>query len=310
MVEEGHSTYLEIDSSELNNLFIFNNEECAGVNKEKYQNTICRLFGKKFNKTVNVRGTYVGKKISIRLYCAVKQCTKIFNVTIRKDEIQLNRNVKIEVTCNGNICNHNVNVVRNLMKDERAKVAQELKSASISTVRNETILNADKNMLSNGNLQNIHSQEVLRKTKSEVNSKNDMSSNPLFDLFLKIKTIKSACNVEYLEDKFSITLLSSHQIETFKNYVLANNKSKNINRLYYDATGKVCASPTAEIRSIFHHVLIIPKKASVTDKHCCLVNVGELITSLHTSDNQEIFLRRFFQLASKALKNDGMKRLN
>lgn len=106
-------------------------------------------------------------------------------------------------------------------------------------------------------------------------------------------------------ERFSVSLISREQITTVKKYIEKCKKEKCVSRFHYDATGGILAKPLENMKSIFHHVMVIPFKYSEIDERGSFVNIGELITCLHTSDNQEIFLRKFFQLASKQIKSRG-----
>lgn len=299
---------LSVKSDQINDIFTFDGDYCNGLNKESYINVICSEILKQFMSTVNVKyGRDKGKIIVIYMYCVLKQCTRAFKIKIEKHTVKKNESANFEVSSTENDCDHREKVIRQLRGNERRMLAEKIKSTSISSFRSDAIIDSDKESLSKGNLQTIYTKPVLRKALSEKKCENDFHSNPLFDLVMQINNFKFVHSVDFKKERFNVILLSSKQISSLKTYLRWCRENNQISRLHFDATGGVLASPDDDISNLFHHIIVFPWKFNKIDNKCSFMNVGEMISALHTSDQQEIFLRRFIQLASKQIKQDGTK---
>lgn len=296
---------LEVES--LSDIFKFEDGKCRGLNKEKYRDLFCDIFLQQFEKTVNIKwGRDSGKSITIELYCASKVCKKKFKITQKKDVIKQNETVEMQVKSCVNICNHEKEkLIRQLRGVGRKEAAEQVKATSVDIVRNKAMEHSDVSSLSKGNLQKIYTGPVLRKAASDLSAKNDLSKDPLYDLFLQSNKLKCVHSIEYKLERFNITLLSNEQIEILKGYITTCTRNSQITRIHYDATGGILAKPNDDINNLFHHVLVIASKFNENDDQGSFLNVGEMISSLHTSDQQEIFLKRFLQLASKQINSKG-----
>lgn len=291
---------LEVEKDFVEKVFAFKDGKCSGLHRKKYESIICENFTQKFLSTVFIRWGRVGKKIvAIDLYCASRKCPRKFKLIAQSENISETNNVIFKVKSTHLECNHSEKVIRPLKGEERELIATQAHLKSVSVVRNEAKIKADKESLRKGNMQQIFSRGVIRKAVSEKLSKNDESSNPLFDLFLQCDKIEIVNSVEYKSKQFCVTIIADKQIEILKAYIKKCKKENRPVMLFYDATGGILQSPSENIRSLFHHVIVIPWKFNDLDNGFAIINVGELISSLHTSDQQEIFLRRFIQITSK-----------
>lgn len=296
-----------INFNQLQDVFNYNDKKCIGLNKEKYTNIVCENFLTQFKKTVNVKwGNDKGKSIIIDLYCASKECKARFKLSQKKELINNDSQVNFSVKSTEIDCDHkNEKLVRHLKGENRKKIASAVKDKSVETVRNQAIISCDKVALSEGHLQGIHTYPVMRKAASELRNENDKNKDPMYDIFLQANDLKFVHSVEYKHDKFNVTIISSELISIFVKYLTKCNKSAQVSRVHYDATGGILAKPCEGINNLFHHVIVIPMKLNENDQQGTFLNIGEMISSLHTTDQQEIFIRRFIQLASKEIKTKG-----
>jgi hypothetical protein len=281
-------------------IFKFNQGECIGLNKESYQNEICKLFLNQFERTVFIQwGRARSNSVIIDLYCASRKCPRKFKIKQLIAEISEKDDIIFSVKSTLDQCNHTEKVIRPLKGNERKEVASKAKLTSVSSVRSEAKIQANKDSLQKGNMQQIYSTGVLRKAISEKSSENDRHSNPIFDLILQCDELDIVHNVECKSDRFAVTVISEKNMEILHAYIAKCQELKEISRVYYDATGGILESPKENIRSIFNHVMVFPWKFHDLDNNSTAINIGELITSLHTSNQQEIFLRRLIQNAMK-----------
>lgn len=294
---------LKIKKETLSDIFTFEETRCTGLNRESYANIIGDEILTQLKSSVNIQwGRDNGASIIIYLYCPLKTCDYKVKLNQKKSNIKCNEDVSFAVKTNREKCQHREKVGRPLKGLERKKVAQEAKNTSITQVRDSAIIKSDKELLYEGNLQKIYTKPVIKQAISELNKKNDKSCDPVNDLFLQINDLSCVYSMEIKKERFSITLISEKQIEILKSYATRCHKNEIVSRIHYDATGGILASPSSDIRNLFHHIIVIPLKFNENDKCGTFVNVGELISALHTSEQQEIYLRRFIHLASKQIK--------
>jgi hypothetical protein len=181
-----------------------------------------------------------------------------------------------------------------------------IKGQSYAEVRNKKINQANESLLAQGNLQDIATPEVLRRIKCEGKSSKKLHSDGLINLIMKLCDSELIHSFEVKPEKFGICIISNEQIFALKHYIGQCKDAKSIVRLYYDATGSIVGKPRDGFANIFHHVLVAPLRINSNDRNASLVNIAELITTSHTSDNLEIFLRKFIQIASKDIKSKGI----
>lgn len=298
----------KVEEEFLQVLFKFDKDACIGLNKKKYRDLLCNEFLKQYQKTVNIKwGRDSGKSVTVELYCASKTCHLVFKLTQKKENITMTgNNVTMHLKSSDHVCKHeDEKLIRQLRGSARKEVALKVKGASVDVIRGEAIIDANKELLSKGNLQNIYTAPVLRKAASDLRAKNDLSNDPIYDLFLQSNELKCVHSIEFKFVRFNINLLSSEQIEILKGYISSCSKNSQVSRIHYDATGGILAKPHEDIKNLLHHTIVIPAKFSDLDEQGSFLNIGEMISSLHTSDQQEIFLRRFLQLASKQIDSKG-----
>lgn len=299
---------LKIENNQNSEIFSFKNNCCVGLKRDTYISLVCDAFLSQFNKTINVRwGRDKGENIIIYSYCALKSCKKCYKIHVEKISVQIHQDIEFKVSSSDDQCKHNDPVIRQLKGKERKQIADKAKATSVSEIRKDAILGCKRDSLEQGNLQKIYTQPVIRKALSEVTKIGDKSNNPLHDVFIQVNELKCVYSVDIKKQRFSITMLSDEQIEILKIYATKCKQNQEISRIHYDATGGILASPDIEIKSLFHHILVIPWKFNEKDKNGTFINIGEMISALHTSDKQEIFLRMFLQLASKLIKQKGIK---
>lgn len=299
---------LELSSAQVNDVFLYENSKCVGLNKDKYPKIICDELLRQLEISTNIKwgNDYLRTSIIIDLYCAAKECERKFKIKIKKSQIKINEAQKLQISSTLESCLHSEKFIRQLRGEERKNVAMLAKSSSVNQVRMAAIENANKDLLLRGNLQKIHPKPVIRKAISEQNCESDKSKDHLYDLFLRANDFKYVHSVEYKLERFCITTLSSNQIKIFAMYIRNCEKSNEVSRMCFDATGGICKSPAEIIKKIFHHAIIIAMKANKIDTTNSLINVGELISALHTTHQQEIFLTRFIQMARAELKQEGI----
>jgi hypothetical protein len=295
-----------LPSSVVNTVFIFQEDQCIGINKENYQDAICLELGKKTNSTLNIKDTYCKNKITIRFYCVIAQCKKKYKISCVRENVKPASDLCFELSETDNHSHdHGEMAIRNLNKKKRAEMAKELNGASVEVVRNEKILSSDKAMLANGNLQDIYSVDVLRKVKSEQNTKRQKSTDPMVDLILRSASYSIIHSIEWIKSRFSLTIITDLQIEIFKKYYLYCKKNNKIVRVNFDATGGILAKINPDISSLLHHVLVIPWKFNANDRDPTAINIAEFIASNQKSHEIEIFLQTFKFLVSKKVHEKG-----
>lgn len=296
-----------VELNELQEVFHYKDNECVGLNKEKYGDNVCGNFFQQFGKTVNIKwGNDKGKSITIDLYCAAKDCEVKYKLTQKKSEIKFDHHVNLIVKSTEQECEHkNEKLIRQLKGDKRKKIGGAVKDKSVEIVRTAAIISSNKEALAEGHLQEVYTKSVMRKAASELRVKNDKSIDPMYDIFLQANELKYVHNIEYKHDRFNITLISSEQVEILKKYISMCKKDSKVPTIHYDASGGMLAKPCEGMKSLFHHVIVIPMKMNPNDDQGSFINIGEMISSVHTSDQQEIFIRRFLQLAMKQISSEG-----
>lgn len=299
--------FLDVKVHQLAKLFDFDHEACKGLNRESFQNEICKEFLNQFGVTVNIQwgNDRSRKSIIIDLYCALKSCHRRFKIKILKNDILKGKEVKLKVLSTHHECNHDEQVIRQLRANDRREIASKAAASSVSKVRSEALNESRKELLKKGHLQQVYTEPVIRQAVSELKSKNDTHKNQLHDLLLKSDKMKFVHNIEYKCERFNITILSNDQIRMLACYRRKCKELKVISRMCYDATGGMCVSPNENIKRLFHHTLVISMKFNEIDTKNSLINIGEMVSSLHTTFQQEIFLRRFIELSSAHIKDSG-----
>lgn len=286
-------------------VFSFENDICTGINAERYKDIIHKEIQEQFPLTVNTKCGNGSNKytIVIRLYCALKKCPRKFKLKIKKEDVTLNSDGYFSFVSTHLSCDHDEKIIRQLRGNERKEIASLVKSSSVSSVRSDAIKSANYESLLKGNMQKVFVKPVLRKAVSELNCESDQSPDTLYDLFLRANKMKFVYNIEYKSERFNITILSTDQIKMLNKYVANCQKNNEVSRIYYDATGGMCKSPANDIKTLFHHTIVIPLKCNEIDSNYTLLNIGEMISALHTSQQQDIFLRRFMHLAKEPKKS-------
>jgi hypothetical protein len=301
---------LTLSNEQVETIFVYDAEGCVKLNKETYKKIIMDELLKQHKTSAYIKNSddRSRKSIVIDLYCVLKQCERKFKIKCKKDHIKYDEDVKLTMTSTHESCSHDEKFIRQLRGEQRKEIALQAKSTSVYQVRSSAIENSDKKLLESGNLQNIYPKSVIQKAVSEQNCESDKSKDPLYDLFLRANSFKFVYSVEYKYERFSVTILSNKQIQIFEQYLKFCATNKVVSRINFDATGGICASPSEKIAKLFHHTIVIPMKTNEIDRTSSLINIGELISSLHTTHQQEIFLRRFIQMKSMESKKSGTLR--
>lgn len=300
---------LKISSDLLKEIVKFDEEEGVKLRKNKYSNIICEEIVKQFKSTINVDNCDdKTKNINIYFYCASKKCKRRWKLMQLKSNIIKDQDNTFDFFSTHEKCDHSEKLIRQLRGSERINIAKLAKETSVSNVRNEAMLSCDKDSLAKGNLQKIYTKPVIRKAMSEKNCEFDKSLDPIYDIYLTANDLDNVHSLEMKKDKFSITFLSQKQANVCSSYINSCKKNKTVSRFYYDATGGILSN-MENSKCFFHHIIVIPWKFNDIDKSNSFFNVGELITILHTSDQQEIFLRKFLQNLRKnkclGMRNTG-----
>lgn len=270
----------------------FDGDNCVTLIRKKYSNVICDEMLQQFKVTLNVENLYDRRKnIIIYLYCASKECKRRWKLIQLKSCIKKDEDNHFDVLSTHNKCEHSEKLIRQLRGTERKNVAKIAKETSVANVRNEALLSCDKDSLEKGNLQKVYPKPVIRKAMSEKNCELDKNSDPIFSIYLTANDLDNVESIEMKKEKFSITFLSHKQAAVVQSYINDCKKNNVISRLYYDATGGILSNMNS--KSFLHHIIVIPWKFNKIDEESSFFNIGELITILHTSYQQEIFLRRF-----------------
>jgi hypothetical protein len=302
-----YKSKLVIKASDIHKIFVLKEKKISSFNRLNYQNTICEEFQRQFSSTVNIKDTRINKAVTIRLYCCSASCDRQFKLKLKCcDLASEEEDVQFDVYSTKNVCTHQEKIVRRLMKGERERVVEEIQKSSVTKYRNDSIRNSDKELLSEGHMQKIYSEDVLRKAVSEKKCEKDLDKDHLIDLFLRRKNLNFVTSMEFLKDSFNVCLISEKQISALKLIIEKKRDKKEVSRIYYDATGSICEKPDETMKVTFHYVIIAPHLIGSDDRHT-MINVGEMITSSHTADQQELFLRKFLHAATKDTKNKGLK---
>lgn len=287
--------FLIINKVQSCEIISFIDDKCDSLKKSTYSNIICENFQRQFKCTVNVQYKYDKKNnILIYLYCVSSSCNRKWRAQQLKVNIKKDEEISFEVMSNHEKCEHSEKIIRQLRGAEREKMANLAKQTSVSHVRNEALISCDTIALSQGHLQNVYPKPVIRKAISEINCENDKCKDPFYDIFLTCNELKCVYNIEMKKDKFTITILTKEQALVVKSYIEQCKKNKIVSRFYYDATGSIINK--LDTKNFFHHIIVIPIVYGENDLNASFYNVGEMITILHTSDHQEIFLRKFSQI--------------
>ncbi|CAH1119478.1 unnamed protein product [Phaedon cochleariae] len=148
--------------------------------------------------------------------------------------------------------------VKNSFKDchvkgvERSLVKKKLIHEMPLNYKKKTFLEANEKLLKHGkSLQNIKSDAVVRKIKSEVMGQLDRNKNELLDIILMQtdhpEFIKEVCV------PFNVKLYSNEQLEVLKN----ENQKSGMQFIYFDATGGVVRSPIPNSNRIYFYTAVI-----------------------------------------------------
>lgn len=295
-----------IDSCDAKKVISYLDKKGSVLCNKSYREIVCNAFLNQQKVTANIySGNSRGNCIQIYMYCASKVCKRKFKLVQEKLKIIEDSSITFLASSTQENCDHSEKIIRQLRGEERKNIAKTVKDSSVDNYRSEAILRSNSDLLKAGHLQNIHPSPVLRKAVSDYNRENDKHKDAFMDLMLKLDSIESVFSVELKKDKFSVMILSEKQITMLKSFIENCKKQNTISRIHFDATGNITASPHKDIKKLLHHILVIGHKFNESDSTNTFVNVGEFITSLHTSDNLEIFLRRFLQLASQQIKKNG-----
>lgn len=299
---------IKLTSTQVNDVFNFRDGKCVGLNRDNYRNIIPNELHAQSEISANIKWGNDRSRASIiiDLYCVAKDCERLYKITLKKEHIVENEELSLCVISTSDKCTHTDKYIRQLRGNERKNVAMQAKSSSVSAVRKAAMENANKELLKKGDMQKIFVKPVIRKAVYELNSRSDKDQYQLFDLFLRANEMPCIHSVEYKSERFNITVLSDEQMRTIASYIKKCADEGTISRVCYDATGGICASPAKDIKNLFHHTLVVSFKVNELDRENALINVGEMISALHTAHQQEIFLRRFVHLASAEIKKDGM----
>lgn len=189
---------IKIERELLHEVFKFKGRLCIGLNKEKYHDILCDKILENLSLTVCIQwGNDKKKSIIIDFYCASKQCKLRLKVIINKIDVNLQEDVILKVNATENKCNHcSEKLIRPLKGDERKAVAIKVKNSSVDQHRNDAIIISNKESLKKRMLQKVYTKPVLRKAVSDLNSENDTSVDPIYDIFLQANKLKFVLSIK------------------------------------------------------------------------------------------------------------------
>lgn len=178
--------------------------------------------------------------------------------------------------------NHNEKITRCLRGVERTIFKRNLKHEKPMIQRQQMVNNASKTLIKEGNLQNIKSNDVFRKCRSEMLSKLDRDKDDLIDL-IKFQR-NNFSYVKMITQPLGIHIYSEKQLEILNLAIQKNNEI----RVHLDATGSIIRKPTTCTKKIYYYSIVI--KCTGTSS---IFPVLEMISCNHDATTIGIWLAKF-----------------
>lgn len=153
---------------------------------------------------------------------------------------------------------------------EREIVKKKLLTTKACVYKNTTLIESNSRLINLGNLQEIKSDHIVRKIRSEALGHLDRHKNELWDVILMQEE-----HPEYLQEVSVPFCIKSYSIEQIR-ILQAQKRDKILPLIYFDATGKVVNNPTNDKKRVYLYSAVVPIPG--TER---IVPVFEMISSNH-----------------------------
>lgn len=192
----------------------------------------------------------------VKGYCHVKGCKHfLFKINKKKN---IDGNIGVQVYSNYLHFKHGKDETGNIVKRtgyvkdvERELVAEMLQNEKPSKFREISVNNASVTLIKHcGNLQNIKSDDVARKIKSELLAKHDDDKNELYNILL-LPTVYPEY-VRLAGNPFFVFICSKEQLDVCKFL-----KKQGPLTLHLDSTGSVVRPPPSLQKKVFYYAGVI-----------------------------------------------------
>lgn len=224
---------------------------------------------------------FIKKKniIKIYAYCAHAGC-KVFILEIRNTSLSNNHDVSVYSSSLN--FNHISKLTRYLKGVERTMFKKNNKHEKPMILRQQSIKTSSKTLIKEGNLQDIKSNEVFRKCRSEMLGSLDRDKDDLIDL-IKFQR-DNPSYVKMVSQPLQICIYSNQQLDILNKELKANIDL----RVHLDATGSIIRKPQACSKKIYYYAIVI--KCSFNDSVC---PITEMVSSNHDTTTIGIWLAKF-----------------
>lgn len=196
------------------------------------------------------------------------------NYNCKKFKIEI-RNRIVSVLSTSLNYNHPYYLTQQVSGIERTITKRKLFKKKPSAYKKDTLLSSNQNILKDGkNLQNIKSDAVLRRIRSEALSNLDRDKNDLIDVILMMED-----HSEYVKEisiPFNVKLYSLEQLDI----LLCEKKDKELPIIHFDATGSVVKRPPLKnCKQIYFYTAVV--RISSSQRICPIFS---MISSTHDSN--------------------------
>ncbi|ESO00478.1 hypothetical protein HELRODRAFT_175918 [Helobdella robusta] len=202
------------------------------------------------------------KKITVRpkqivayIYCSFNHC-RLFKMQI-KSPSPSDSLVNCKILTNIKYYFHVGKGIRQLRGLERNHQKRKLANKLPTLVRMDCINASDDNTVHQGNMMQIHSNDVLAKARSESLSVDDEDKDDVFDVILKLRNELLASDsdrfIQHVSEPLCIVSYSYKQVEVAKR----NKKKDVLPVLYFDSTGSVIRRTSSKQKRIFYYSGVI-----------------------------------------------------
>jgi hypothetical protein len=224
--------------------------------------------------------------IVVRAYCKHENCKK-FQLVIDNRPCKDVLHIPVLVYSQGNV-NHGENkLCRPLSGSRRVEAREILKKEKSLLFRSRAIREANEDAVMQGNIESIHSLDVLRKARQEAKDAEDLDRDYILDVFkMALKERKDGESyIQHVEMPLGIHCFSPVQIR-----VLSSLQRGNRPILYFDATGSVVRRHPCFRKRVLYYTGVIKVNNII-------VPVMELLTESHDAASILCFLIRFRNFA-------------
>lgn len=221
---------------------------------------------------------------TLRFKCLDKSCNRKY----RLQSLSWGPSYEFEVCFNGDINHRKRGKIWELSGAERKNVRNELAQKTVKVYRAERINGADKKLRAEGNLQDVYSDETLRRVRHEALALQDLDKDDIKDLFERNKQQVADVenNVEGAEIfvhevcgvPFSVFSISDQQIEVLMK-MLADG---DVIVLYVDATGSVVSAPQGTTKRIYYYAGVLALRV-FDETRAILCPLLEMVSASHNA---------------------------